>query len=62
MSFQHKSKSSVAIPIKGLLNNTSTMITLHTTNTIQSRNISLLNEELPVLKRATAAAVNYAIW
>ncbi len=38
------------------------MITLHTTNTIQSRNISLLNEELPVLKRATAAAVNYAIW
>jgi len=56
-----QSKTSTITPIKDLSNNTSNAITLHTTNTIQTRNISLLNEELPVLKRATAAAVNYAI-
>jgi hypothetical protein len=56
-------KSNIDTPSKDLRTNSSssTPISLHTTYTIQARNISSLNEELPVLKRAAASAVTYAV-
>jgi len=57
-------KSNIVTPSKDIINNTSSsnaLISLHTTYTIQAHNINLLNEELPVLKRAAASAVTYAV-
>ena len=56
-------KSNMSTPSKDLRNDTASnpAISLHTTYSIQAHNINLLNEELPVLKRAAASAVNYAV-
>ena len=61
---QPQLKSNAVTPSKDIRNDTSSSnapISLHTTYTIQAHNINSLNEELPVLKRAAASAVTYAV-
>jgi hypothetical protein len=61
---QPQLKSNIVTPAKDIRNDTTssnTPISLHTTYTIQAHNINSLNEELPVLKRAAASAVGYAV-